>query len=123
MAEASSGHAASGIDVRRIVGLGAIVAVAVVLIIAGIRSAMVHWITAEHAALVARPGSIPPVPRLQPNPVGDLEAFRTEKHALLSEWKWTDSSHRFARIPIERAMSLYVQGARDTSQHPQEHQP
>ena len=123
MAEGSSRHAPSGIDVRRIVGLGAIVAAAVVLIIAGIRSAMVHWITAEHAALVARSGSIPPVPRLQPNPGGDLEAFRAEKHALLSEWKWTDSSHRFARIPIERAMSLYAQGARAASQHPQEHQP
>jgi hypothetical protein len=123
VAEASSGHEAADIDVRRIVGVGAIVAAAVILIIAGIRSAMVHWITAEHAALVARPGSIPPVPRLQPDPGSDLEAFRAEKHALLSEWKWTDSSHTFARIPIERAMSLYVQGARAASQHPQEHEP
>ena len=46
------------------------------------------------------------------SPGGDLEALRSQKRALLSQWDWTDSSHRFARIPIERAMSLYAQGAR-----------
>lgn len=112
MAEASSGHAPSGIDVRRIVGLLAIVAATVVVLAWAIRSAMLHWVTPEHAARVAQPAPIPPTPRLQPSPGGDLEALRSQKRALLSEWEWTDSSHRFARIPIERAMSLYAQGAR-----------
>lgn len=112
MAEVSSGHAPSGIDVRRIVGLLAIVAACVVVLAWAIRSAMVHWITPQHAALVARPAPIPPIPRLQPSPGGDLEALRSQKRALLSQWAWTDSSHQFARIPIERAMSLYANGAR-----------
>ena len=112
MAEASSGHAPSGIDVWSIVGLLAIVAVAVIVLAWAIHSAMLHWVTPQHAALVARPAAIPPAPRLQPSPGGDLEALRSQKQALLSQWTWTDASHQFARIPIERAMSLYAQGIR-----------
>jgi hypothetical protein len=111
-ATASSTHAPSGIDVRRIVGLLAIVAAAVVVLAWGIHSAMLHWITPEHTALVARTAPIPPAPRLQPSPGTDLEALRSQKRALLSQWQWTDASHQFARIPIERAMSLYAHGAR-----------
>jgi hypothetical protein len=111
VSEPSSGHAPSGIDVRRIVGIGAIIAATVVLLVWAIHSAMVRWVTPEHAALVTRPAPLPPTPRLQPSPRADLAALRSQKQALLSQWEWTDSSHRFARIPIERAMSLYVQGA------------
>jgi len=112
VAETSPGHAPSGIEVLRIVGLLAIVAALVVVLAWSIHSAMLHWITPQHTALVSRAAPIPPPPRLQPSPGGDLEALRSQKRALLSQWDWTDSSHRFARIPIERAMSLYAQGAR-----------
>jgi hypothetical protein len=124
VAEASSGHAPSGIEVRRIVALLAIVAASVVVLAWAIRSAMVRWVTPEHAALVTRAAPIPPAPRLQPIPGTDLEALRAQKRALLSKWEWTDPSHQFARIPIERAMSLYAQGARvqaqEGAQPPQE---
>ncbi len=109
---AEAGHAPSGIDVRRIVGLVAILAVVVVLIALSIRKVMEHWVMPEHAALVARVAPIPPVPRLEPKPGIDLEALRAQKHALLSQWQWTDSSHTYARIPIDRAMTLYAQGVR-----------
>jgi hypothetical protein len=112
VSEVSPGHAPSGIDVRRIVGIGAIIAAVVVLTVWAIHSAMVRWVTPEHAALVARPAPLPPSPRLQPSPRADLAALRSQKQGLLSQWQWTDSSHQFARIPIERAMSLYAQGAR-----------
>ena len=121
MAEASSGHSPSGIDVWRIVGLLAIVAAAVIVLAWAIHSAMLHWVTPQHAALVARPAPIPPTPRLQPRPGGDLETLRSQKRALLSQWGWTDASHQFARIPIERAMSLYAQGIRvEASAHTEE---
>jgi hypothetical protein len=119
VAEASPGHAPSGIEVRRVVGLLAIVAATAVVLAWAIHSAMVHWVTPEHAALVARPAPIPPAPRLQPSPGGDLEALRLQKRALLSQWAWTDASHRFARIPIERAMSLYAHGVRVDAPPPQ----
>lgn len=113
MAEASSsGHAPSGIEVLRIVGLLAIIAATVIVLTWVIHGAMVHWVTSNRAALVARRAPIPPPPRLQPDPRGDLAAFRAQKRAALSTWEWTDSSHQFARIPIERAMSLYAQGVR-----------
>jgi protein SCO1 len=109
--EPSQRHAPSGIDTRRIVEIGAVIAVAVFVLSVAIYGVMVHWITPEHAALSARRAPIPPVPRLQPSARADLESYRTEKRALLSKWEWTDSSRTFARIPIERAMSLYARGA------------
>ena len=109
---AEAGHAPSGIEVRRIVGLAAILALLVVLIVVVIRMAMQYWVIPEHTALVGRPAPIPPTPRLEPKPGVDLEALRAQKHALLSRWQWTDASHTYARIPIDRAMALYAQGVR-----------
>jgi hypothetical protein len=62
----------------------------------------------EHAQLKTQPAVLPPAPRLQPHPDNDLTALREEKRALLDSYMWTDKSHRFARIPIERAMQIYV---------------
>ncbi len=120
---AEAGHAPSGVEVRRIVGLAVILAVVVVVIVVFIRQVMVHWVMPEHAAMVTRPAPIPPTPRLEPKPGIDLEALRAQKHALLSQWQWTDSSHTYARIPIDRAMALYAQGVRSSAASPQPQEP
>jgi hypothetical protein len=127
VAEPAREHAPSGVNVRRVLALGALAAVVVILIVVVIRTTMRYWVIPEHAAVVARPAPIPPVPRLQPSPGTDLGTLRAQKSALLSTWQWSDPAHRFARIPIERAMTLYAQGVRadeDASQaqrtaHPQ----
>jgi hypothetical protein len=62
-----------------------------------------------HPQVAVRPAPIPPPPRLQPSPENDLAQLRAQKERLLSYYAWTDSAHRYAHIPISRAMEIYVQ--------------
>ncbi len=109
MAEPPYGHEPSGLAVRRILSIGAVLAVTVVVIVLLIDVILGHWVIPEHAQVVARAGTLPPLPRLQSQPQRDLTALRVQKMALLSTWSWADATHQFARIPIERAMTLLVQ--------------
>ncbi|MBV8855014.1 MAG: SCO family protein [Sinobacteraceae bacterium] len=109
MAEPPYGHEPSGLAVRRILSIGAVLAVTVVLLVVLIDVILAHWVIPEHAQVVARLGTTPPTPRLQPQPQRDLTALRAQKSALLATWSWADATHQFARVPIERAMTLLVQ--------------
>lgn len=106
--EAPFGHEPPGVATRKVVGvvltLGTAAAVALVLL----WLALAYWVMPHHAQLKTRPAVLPPAPRLQPHPDNDLAALREEKRALLDGYEWMDKSHRFARIPIERAMQIYV---------------
>jgi hypothetical protein len=59
----------------------------------------------------------PPDPRLEPEPshdvlpLADLIEVRAREQSLIGDhaWGWVDSSHHFARIPIEQAMNLAVE--------------
>jgi len=60
----------------------------------------------------------PPDPRLEPEPSRDvlphvdLADVQSRERALIGghAWNWADASHQFARIPLEQAMNLVVQG-------------
>lgn len=62
----------------------------------------------HHAQVVRRPDAVPPPPRLQAHPDIDIAQLRKLKHEALSRYAWIGPAHRFARIPIKRAMQLYV---------------
>ena len=106
--QAPFGHESPGVATRKVIGvvftLGAGVAIALV----ALWLALTYWVMPEHAQLKTQPAMLPPAPRLQPHPDNDLAALREEKRALLHGYMWTDKSHRFARIPIDRAMQIYV---------------
>jgi hypothetical protein len=59
----------------------------------------------------------PPDPRLQPEPShdvlpeADLAEVQAHEQLLIGDraWGWSDSTHQFARIPIQEAMNLAVQ--------------
>jgi hypothetical protein len=61
--------------------------------------------------------AVPPDPRLEPEPSrdvlprADLIEVKTREQALIgpSAWGWMDSSHQFARIPLQSAIDLAVQ--------------
>ncbi|HEY6922851.1 MAG TPA: hypothetical protein VI653_05245, partial [Steroidobacteraceae bacterium] len=108
MAEPPFGHESPGIRVRTILKLGAAFAVAVVVVVVLLRVVVGLYVIPQHAQIVARPGTVPPTPRLQTSPTEAVGALRADKQALLSRWTWTDAAHQFARIPIERAMELTV---------------
>jgi hypothetical protein len=106
MAEPTARHESSDIAVREVLRIGVVLAVAVVaatLLIGVVVRAVVGRLAAPAAANAT---IIPAPPRLQPDPHADLVAARAEQRALLTGWAWTDSTHRYARIPIERAMQI-----------------
>ena len=108
MPEPPYGHQSSAIAAGRIVRLGVIGALVVASCIVLLKTGVDLWVTPQHARLIARAALIPPAPRLQPHPRADLKELRQEKDALLSNWAWSDGEHRFARVPIERAMAIYA---------------
>lgn len=42
-------------------------------------------------------------------PMVELDAYKAEQQALLSEYRWTDQEAGVVQLPIERAMELVVQ--------------
>jgi hypothetical protein len=103
------GHEPDAINYRTIlVGAGVLAAV-VIAIGVGLHLILTRAVIPNHAEVAARPAEIPPKPRLQAHPQTDLAKFRAEKQALLSGYAWTDTQHDYARIPIQRAMRIYVQ--------------
>ncbi|MGH8147508.1 MAG: hypothetical protein ACREPY_14390 [Rhodanobacteraceae bacterium] len=103
------GHAAPVLAWRRVLVIGAILALIVVIVVIGNYAALRVWLAPHHAQVMARRARVPPQPRLQPHPTADLAEFRAAKHKLLSSYAWTNASHTYARIPIQRAMRIYAQ--------------
>lgn len=102
------GHEPDAIDYRTIVVGAGVLAIVVIAIAVGLHLILTRAVIPNHAAIAARPAQIPPKPRLQAHPQTDLATFRAEKQALLSGYAWTDARHDYARIPIQRAMQIYV---------------
>jgi hypothetical protein len=51
----------------------------------------------------------PPAPRLQSDPIADLEALRAEESRLLDGYGWVDRPQGTVRISIARAMELLAE--------------
>jgi hypothetical protein len=52
---------------------------------------------------------LPPEPRLQQSPRGDLQAMRAQEETLLRNYRWTDKQNGLVGIPIEQAIQMTVQ--------------
>ncbi len=107
--EISHAHESSGIAVGVLLRIGAVIvgAIAVIAVIIGL--SLRYWVEPHHVQAVRRAGVRPPAPRLQSAPQRALAAERQQTQQQLAEWRWVDSTHTFAEIPIERAMQLYVE--------------
>jgi hypothetical protein len=51
---------------------------------------------------------VPPEPRLQENPGGDLEKLRRAEDRRLESYGWIDRERKILRIPIDRAMDQMI---------------
>jgi hypothetical protein len=51
----------------------------------------------------------PPAPRLQPDPVKDMNALRAFEDAQLNSYAWIDKPAGKVRIPIDRAIDLVAE--------------
>jgi hypothetical protein len=106
------GHEPPAIAAGRVLWIAGVVAALVLIIIA-----VLYWVVQRDmiprvARLTEAAAAIPPAPRLQAHPHSDLVALLRQQEALLSSYAWADSTHGAARIPIERAMAIYVQEQR-----------
>ena len=52
---------------------------------------------------------LPPEPRLQTDPRGDLRDLRTHEDTVLSTYGWVDKAAGVVRIPIDEAMRITAQ--------------
>ena len=102
------GHEPDAINYRTILMCAGILAVVVIGVVLGLHAILTGAVMPNHAEVAARPGEVPPKPRLQPHPQTDLAKFRAQKEALLSGYAWSDAQHDYARIPIQRAMQIYA---------------
>jgi len=50
-----------------------------------------------------------PEPRLQISPQGDLQDLRRQEDEILTTYGWINRDSGAARVPIERAMQLYLE--------------
>ena len=57
----------------------------------------------------AEPHRLPPQPRLQPDPVGDLHKLRQQEDDILETYGWVDQGAGIGHVPIERAKELLLQ--------------
>jgi hypothetical protein len=51
----------------------------------------------------------PPEPRLQIDPHGDLEELRRQENEILTTYRWVDREKGIARIPVDRAMQVFLE--------------
>ena len=63
----------------------------------------------ESRPVLVQTSQQPPQPHLQINPQGDLEELRHQETEILSTYAWIDRDKGMARIPIDRAIELFVQ--------------
>jgi hypothetical protein len=56
---------------------------------------------------------LPPPPRLQTHPKGDLDRLRATEQTQLNTFGWVDRTRQKAHIPIEHAMELLTRRGLD----------
>ena len=103
------GHEPDAISFRIVLICAAVLALVIIAIAVGMHFVLSQAVMPNHPAVVTRPAPIPPPPRLQADPQLDLANFRARKEAVLSSYGWTDPSHDYAHIPIQRAMQIYAE--------------
>jgi hypothetical protein len=116
MAERSVGHERSDVNIRGVLGFGAGLLVAAVLIQCMVWLLFLYFsgreatrVAPEYPLAVGEQTRVPPEPRLQTNPREDLRALRAREDDILNSYGWVDRTAGVVRIPIDEAIKLTVQ--------------
>lgn len=109
-------HEASDVNVRAILGFGAGLLVAAVLIHLMVWLLFLYFSgrettrdAADYPLAAGQATRVPPEPRLQTNPREDMRALRAREEEILSSYGWVDKTTGVVRIPIDEAMKLTLQ--------------
>jgi hypothetical protein len=109
-----SAHEPADLHIDKILGVAvalAVVLVASVLVLAVLFRLFerVHPGRTSEAAPVVTAADLPPLPGVVAAPGAELLKVRAQEDLHLEHYGWVDATHTTARIPIERAMTLWVQ--------------
>jgi hypothetical protein len=111
-----AGHETQDVNPRAIMIAALALGAVLVLVSIGAGFLLLHY--AGREARQSAPASpllesygrrVPPEPRLQADPLGDLHALRAEEDALLHGYGRVDRKAGTVRIPIERAMDILAE--------------
>ena len=104
------------------VDLAGVLRFAIGLIVAGIAIHVLVWyllvyfsreaarpVPAEFPLATGTLRRLPPEPRLQTDPRGDLTHMRQDEDRILQSYGWIDRNAGIVRIPIDEAMKLTLQ--------------
>lgn len=103
------GHESPSLRTGAVLKVGALLFGTMVATLIVLYFTTMSGLLAHHVQAVRRPSMVPPPPRLQAHPDADLARVRRDKRQELSSYGWEGPPHRYAHIPIKRAMQLYVQ--------------
>lgn len=102
--------------------VGAAAVIALVLISAAAMVGLFDALVGREAALsaplnplAATLSRLPPQPRLQADPILDLQTLRAAEAERLGTYSWVDREAGLVRIPIERAIELLAARRTDTA--------
>jgi hypothetical protein len=107
-------HEQSDVNVRAIVSfaIGLVIVAAVLQLALYGMLRLMEWNAARNDParhpLATTQTQAPPEPRLQPDPVHDMERMRAAEEQRLHSYGWVDKEKGVAHIPIEQAMELVV---------------
>jgi len=110
---APSAHEGADLHIRNVVKVAALLGATLIASILVVALFFQHMEksyperTSEAAPVVAE-SDLPPLPRLQTNPLRDLQAERAVEDSHLEHYAWIDREHGIAQIPIDRAMVLWT---------------
>jgi len=116
MADTSVGHEGTDVNIRAVLGFGAGLFVAAVLIQFMVWLLFLYFsgreaarVAPEYPLAVGGQTRVPPEPRLQTNPREDLRILRAREDGVLNSYGWVDRTAGVVRIPIDEAIKLTVQ--------------
>ena len=109
-------HEDSDINVRAILGVGAGVIVAGIVIAAVVWSLYAYLANREATGTMSefplaagQQQRLPPEPRLQTDPREDLRVLKQAEEEALKSYGWVDKNSGVVRIPIDKAMKLTLE--------------
>ena len=116
-----SAHEGADLHIRNVVKVAALlgfILVLTILILTLFFQLMerTHPGRSSEAAPVVAESELPPAPRLQTNPLRDLQAVRAVEDSHLDRYAWIDQGRGIAQIPIDRAMVLWTKNYPETPQ-------
>jgi hypothetical protein len=83
--------------------------VAVIVLFVGYFNAEVSALPTAEKTPFSEARPLPPYPRLQQSPWGNLSEFKEAQNKALESYGWVDRQNGVVHLPIERAMELTLQ--------------